>query len=272
MSIHPTAIVSPRAKIDPSVDIGPYAIIEDDVTVGADCVIGPHVHLLGHTTIGRNCRLHTGVVIGDLPQDKSYKPCYSTVKIGDNNTFREYVTIHRGTMPDSSTTLGDNNYLMANAHVAHNVHIGNNVTLVNAVLLAGHAHVQDHATFGGMSGVHQFTRVGRLTMIGGQATLTMDLPPFMMAVERNTVANINVIGLRRAGYDAQAVRSVRRAYRVIYRSGKTLAGVIDELADDPSPLVQEIVAFMRAPSKRGIVGRHTGRLWQMRSLHTDDSR
>lgn len=271
MRIHPTAIVSTKAKIDSTVEIGPYTIIEDDVTIGAGCVIGPHVHLLGCTTIGQNCRLHTGVVIGDLPQDKSYKPCHSTVEIGDNNIFREYVTIHRGTMPDSSTRVGHSNYLMACSHLAHNVCIGNNVTLVNGVLLAGHCHIQDNATLGGGAGFHQFVRVGRLTMVSGHSECSMDLPPFMMMAERNIVANINVVGLRRAGYDAKLIRSVRNAYKTIYRSGKTLPKAIDELASDPSPLVQEIVAFMRAPSKRGFIGPHTGRSWKTRSLHAEDS-
>ncbi|NLE29527.1 MAG: acyl-ACP--UDP-N-acetylglucosamine O-acyltransferase [Phycisphaerae bacterium] len=255
MSIHPTAIVASGANIDPTVEIGPYAIIEDEVTIGAGCVIHPHAVIKKFTTLGNNNLIHAGAVIGDEPQDLAFlgKPSY--VRLGDHNIIREYVTIHRGTTPDSQTVLGNHCFLMACSHVGHNCRLGDRVILANGMLLAGHVTVGNNAFLSGNAVVHQFTRIGRLCMLSGGSRMVMDLPPFMMGHGDSDCVGINRVGLRRAGYSAQQIMEVRAAYRLLYLSGMSFTKAIGQLEESsPNELVQEIIDFIKAPSKRGIAG------------------
>lgn len=255
MAIDPTAIVSSKAQIDPTVEIGPYAIIEDDVTIGPECRIGPHAVIRQYTRMGRGNAVHPGAVLGDLPQDRSFKPCRSYVEIGEGNVFREHCTVHRGTGPETVTRIGNDCLLMASAHVAHNCRIGDSVNIANGALVAGHVEVGDRAFISGCVLCHQFVRIGRLVMAGGGARVITDVPPFMMVLHETDVISINLVGLRRAGVGADQIAEVRGAYRLLYRSGLPFRKALEKLAAGPvGPLVREIIDFAAAPSKRGMAG------------------
>jgi UDP-N-acetylglucosamine acyltransferase len=255
MAIHPTAIISPQARIDPTVDIGPYVIIEDEVTVGPYCRIYPHVFINGYTTIGAHNEIHAGAIIGDLPQDLAFKDCRSYVRIGDHNVIREGVTIHRGTTPETATEIGNHCYLMAFSHVAHNCRLADHIKLANGALLAGHVHVGEGSFISGMGLVHQFVRIGRLCMIAGGTRVIQDIPPFMMAWRESEVVGINRVGLKRAGVPSGEIMTLRAAYRLLFRSGQPFRKAFERLqADAASDLVRELIAFLQAPSKRGISG------------------
>ncbi len=172
--IHPTAIIHPAAKLHPTVRVGPYAVIDADVELGADCVVGPHAYLTGVTKIGNGNKFFAGAVIGEAPQDLKYKDEPTRVSIGDNNVFREHVTVHRATKPDGLTLIGSNNFLMANAHVGHNCDVGNHVILANGALLGGHVTVSDRAFISGNAVVHQFVRIGTLAMTQGVSGFSQD--------------------------------------------------------------------------------------------------
>src|SRR5277367_4431029 len=185
--IHPTAIIHPQAKLDATVSVGPYAVIDAGVELGAHCVVEPHVYLTGETKIGLHNQFHAGCVIGDAPQDLKYKDEPTRLRIGDHNVFREHVTIHRSTTSDGETVIGSHNYLMASCHVGHNCHLGAHIIIVNGALLAGHVTVHDRAFISGTCLIHQFTRVGTLTMMQGKSAVGQDLPPFTMASGINTI-------------------------------------------------------------------------------------
>jgi UDP-N-acetylglucosamine acyltransferase len=257
-AIHPTAVVSPRAILGQDVTIGPHAVIEEDVTLGGGCVIGPHAVIMRYATLGQACRVHAGAVIGDSPQDLAFGGGRSYVKIGDRCVIREKVTIHRGTQPESETRIGDDCFLMACCHVGHNVRLGNGVIVVNAVLLGGYVEVGDRAFLGGQCLVHQFTRIGKLAMLAGASGVQMDVPPFCMtrSMATNTVAKINLVGLRRAGFTTEECRELRRAFDVLYCSGLTVPSALAELERSfDSPHVRELCDFLRA-AKRGICSLH----------------
>jgi UDP-N-acetylglucosamine acyltransferase len=255
MPIHPTAIISPQAEVDPSAQIGPYVVIEDEVKIGPNCRIYPHVFINGCTTIGADNEIHSGAVIGDNPQDLAFKTCRSYVRIGDHNIIREGVTIHRGTNPESETVIGNNCYLMANSHVAHNCSLADQVKLANGVLLAGHVHIEEGAFLSGNSAVHQFTRIGRLCMISGNSRVTMDVPHFMIVYGNSDIIGVNRVGLKRAGFTSQQIMDIRAAYRFIWRGDMNFSKAVEQLANkNPSPAVKELIDFIRAPSKRGIAG------------------
>ncbi|MBI1344819.1 acyl-ACP--UDP-N-acetylglucosamine O-acyltransferase [bacterium] len=255
MSIHPTAVVDARAELDASVEVAPYAIIDGPVRIAAGCHIGPHCHLLGHTTIGPGCRIHTGAVIGDLPQDRSFAGGDSAVAIGAETIIREYVTIHRGTKPGTMTVVGDRCMIMAHAHVAHNCQVGNDVILVNGSLLAGHVTIGDRVVLSGNAAVHQFCRVGELAMIGGLSKITQDIPPFLMFDGHGLCVGMNVIGMRRAGLNAAERAEIKVAYRRLYRTAGSMSAAVDELASQlTTPAGLRLLNFLQAPSKRGIHG------------------
>ena len=256
--IHPTALVDPAAELAPDVSVGPFAIIEAGVTLGPGCVVGPHAHLLGLLTAGPNNHFHTGCVIGDTPQHLGYKGEPTSVEIGSGNTFREYVTIHRG-MPDSRgvTLIGNDNFLMANSHVAHDCTVHNSTIFANSAVIGGHAEIFDRAFLSGNTCVHQFCRVGRAAMVGGTSSITLDLPPFWTIMDSNRVRGVNVIGMRRAGIPNEEIMGVRRLYKAINRSGLTIRAAVErsEATDGHLPAVREVIEFIRS-SKRGIcVGR-----------------
>ena len=251
--IHPTAIISPKAKLDSSVQVGPYAIIDDGVELGAGCVVGPHVYLTGLLTVGVNNHFHAGCVIGDAPQDLKYDGTPTRVRIGDNNVFREHVTIHRATKPDGETIVGSNNLLMANVHVGHNSHVHDHVILANGVLLAGHVTIFDRAFLSGNAAVHQFVRVGTLAMMQGLSGVTQDLPPFAVSRAMNEMCGLNIVGMRRAGINAADRLEVKRLYRELFRSGKNLRTAVTEAQGKFVGDASKTMLTFIAESKRGVV-------------------
>jgi len=252
MAIHATALVSARAEIDPSVEIGPHVIIDGSVTIGKGTKIYANAYITGTTTIGENNEIHMGAVIGHEPQDVAFdKKTTSFVSIGNNNIIREYCTIHRGTKPESATLIGDNNFLMAGAHVAHNVKIGNNVVIANNALLAGYVTIGDRTFISGGVVIHQFVTVGRLAMLSGNGRFSMDIPPFLVALERNAVEGVNLVGLRRAGLSADTIREIKNAYKIFYLSGLQKNKAIAELeaANFASPEAQEFITFIKTAQR-----------------------
>ena len=250
--IHPTAIIHPQAKLDASVAVGPYAVIDADVTLGANCVVGPHVYLTGVTTIGANNKFHAGCVIGDAPQDLKYRDEPTRTRIGDGNVFREHVTVHRATKLDGETVIGANNFLMANSHVGHNCNIGNHVIIVNGALLAGHVTVQDRAFISGNCLIHQFTRIGTLTMMQGKAGVGQDLPPFTIATGINTICGLNVVGMRRAGFTAEQRLEIKRLYHALFRSEKLFSTALAEAQAEFTSATARIMLDFVASAKRGV--------------------
>jgi UDP-N-acetylglucosamine acyltransferase len=259
--IHPTAIIHPKAKLDASVEVGPCAVIDEGVELGAQCVVGPHVYLTGLTTIGAHNRFHAGCVIGDAPQDLKYDGTPTRLRIGDHNVFREHVTVHRSTRPNAETLIGSRNFLMQHSHVAHNCVIGNDVILAGGALLAGHAVVQDHAFISGNCLVHQFCRVGTLAMMQGGSAISQDLPPFTVAQRGNEICGLNVVGLRRAGFNAEQRLELKQLYQLLFRSGKNLRAAIAEAREKFTGAPAEILLDFVAEAKRGVcadVGHATG--------------
>ena len=250
--IHPTAVIDPRAELDSSVRVGPYATIGPNVRIGADTEVMASAHVTGWTTIGRKCRIHMGAVVGHEPQDRDFGGGESYTVIGDRNEIREYATIHRGTKEGSSTVIGNDNLFMALSHVAHNCRIGDRVVICNGVLLAGYVEVGDGAILSGCAVVHQFTRIGRLVMIGGASRVAKDVPPFMLLEGDSTVRGLNTVGLRRAGYSTEKREEIKAAFRTLYRSGLLLSEALRQLeAGSPGEEVREIVNFIHG-SQRGI--------------------
>lgn len=250
---HPTSIVDPGARIGDGVSIGPYAVIEGDVTIHDGCRIGPHVHIARYTTIGANTEIHAGAVIGDTPQDLHFcgdEASYTT--IGSNCRIREYVTIHRGTSPGTTTAVGDNVMLMAFAHLGHNCQVSSNVVVANGTLLAGHVEVQERAFISAAVLVHQFVRIGRIAMIGGGNHVAQDIPPFCM-LQGSQVQGPNVVGLQRSGMGATERKAVRWAIKKYFFSGLNRPNAISEILAEYEdiPEVREFVAFLET-TKRGI--------------------
>ena len=250
--IHPTAIIHPKAKLDAMVQVGPFAVIDSGVELGANCVVGPHVYLTGETKIGIANRFHAGCVIGDAPQDLKYQNEPTRLRIGDDNVFREHVTIHRSTRPDAETVIGSHNFFMANSHVAHNCAVGDHVILANGALLGGHAVVQDRAFISGNCLVHQFTRVGTLALMQGGAGISKDLPPFTVARGVNRICGLNVIGLRRAGFSAAERQEIKQLYHELFRSGKIFADAVAGARNDFSSPGAKVMLEFIAGAKRGV--------------------
>ena len=261
-NIHPTAIVDPAAKLDPSVSVGPYSIIGPDVTIGAGTEIGPHCVIDGVTTIGRENRFYRYCSIGGMPQDKKYAGEATELIIGDRNTVREFTTFNTGTVQDGGkTTIGSDNWIMAYVHIAHDCRVGNNTILANSVQLAGHIEVHDWAIIGGMTGVHQFCRIGAHSMVGGGTTLVQDIPPYVLASGNDgpcRPAGINVEGLKRRGFSAITISALRDAYKSLYRRGLTLDEAClqfrAQMQAEPevSDALQVLLQFVES-SRRGII-------------------
>ena len=250
--IHPTAVVSADAAIDPSAELGPYVVVEGPVRVGPDTRVMAHAVLRGATTIGARNVIHPGVVLGGEPQDLAFAGTESFLQIGDDNVFREHAQVHRGTLPGSTTVIGDGNYFMHNAHVAHNCRIGDRVIIAGGALLAGHVEVADRAFVSGNCVVHQHVRIGTLALMRGLSRTGRDVPPFCIVDGTHTVRGVNVIGLRRAGFDSARIAAVRRAVLALFgrptHLGRALARVEAETTTDD---VRDLVAFVRA-AKRGV--------------------
>ena len=250
--IHATAVVDSRAQLGPNVAVGPYAVIDGDVQIGEGSSIGPHVHLTGHTTIGRNNRFHTGCVIGDEPQDLKYRGEPTRLRIGDGNTFREHVTVHRSRMIEEETRVGSGNLLMAHSHVGHNCVLGDQIILANGALLGGHSIVEDRAFISGNCLVHQFARVGKMALMQGGSAISKDLPPFTVARGDNGIAGLNTIGLRRAGMDSVARLELRRLYHRLFRSGLKLKDALAQARVEFSgEAARHMIEFI-ASASRGI--------------------
>lgn len=260
--IHQTAIIGKSAKIGKDVSIGPYSVIDDNVEIGEGCLIGPHVCVNKYTTIGSGCKIHAGAVIGDVPQDLAFRDSETYVRIGKNCVIREGVTIHRGTKPGTATEIGDSCFLMANSHFAHNVKLANNVIVANGALLAGYVEVGERAFISGNSGLHQFIRVGRMAMIGGCSGLSKDVPPFctVASVTFNTVAGMNIVGMKRNGFTAEDRAEVKKAFKTLYVSGLNFSQAVERIrAQQDHPAVKEFCDFIDA-SKRGICSASLGEL------------
>lgn len=226
--IHSLACVDPHAELGDNIEIGPFCVIGPDAKIGSGCRLANNVTILGHTTIGERNRFFSNCVIGGEPQDHSYRESPTWVEIGDDNIFREGVTVNRGAeKEDHGTRIGNHNMLMSNAHVAHNCNIGNNAMLVNGVLLGGHVHVHDRAIISGNTVVHHFCSIGTLAFVSGGCRCTVDVPPFMMAAgsDKFEVKTINVVGMKRAGLSDSSIAVVRQAYKQLYREHKNLTEV-----------------------------------------------
>jgi UDP-N-acetylglucosamine acyltransferase len=212
-------------------NIHPTAVIEDGAVIGEGTEIGPHAAIYRHVTLGPNCRIHAGAIIGDVPQDLAFKNVESYVRIGANCVIREHVTIHRGTKADTSTIVGDDCYLMTNSHVAHNVRLGSRVIVASGALLAGYVEVGDLAFVSGSSVVHQFVRIGRLAMLSGLSGIGKDVPPFCTTrgFEVNRIGGLNVVGMRRAGMAPAQRAEVKRAFKLLYRSGLNVTQALEAI-------------------------------------------
>ncbi|MGB9476509.1 MAG: acyl-ACP--UDP-N-acetylglucosamine O-acyltransferase [Candidatus Udaeobacter sp.] len=252
--IHPTAIVDPAARIADDVEVGPFSIVGSQVTIGEKTIVQSHVVIEGEVQIGAGNFIGHGVVIGVPPQDVSFSTDRKTkVEIGNNNIIREYCTIHRGTAEGSATKIGDKNFLMVGAHIGHNCEIGNNVVIANNCLLAGYVQVDDGAFLGGGSTFHQFMHIGRLVMVQGSSAFGKDLPPFVVAAERNLVFGLNVVGLRRAGFSAEDREDVKAAFKLVYLSGLNISQTLEKAATMKlGNAAREFVDFVANAKKRGI--------------------
>ncbi len=260
-SVHPTAVIGEGVLLGPGTRVGAYAVIEDGVRLGARNVIWPQAFVGRGTTMGDENQVHMGAVIGHVPQDLSFDPATETfTRIGHRNAFREHCQVHRATRPGQATVIGDDNLFMALSHVAHDCRVGSRVVLVNQASLPGHCEVGDRVLMSGFTGIHQFCRIGRLAMVSALSVSNKDLPPFFTYGGRPAVAqSVNAVGLRRAGLSPEARRELKQAYRLLYRSGLTVAEALEAIeASCASVEVAELVSFVRA-SKRGIAGGRPGR-------------
>lgn len=229
--IHPTAIIDKKAELDSTVTVEPNVVIGAGVKIGANTVVGANVVLAGNTEIGADNKIFPGAAIGLEPQDLKYKGAPSVVRIGDRNVIREFVTINRATAEGEETVIGNDNLLMAYVHVAHNCIIKDRVIIANSVSLAGHVEIDSKAVIGGMLGVHQFVHIGTMAMLGGMSRIERDVPPFM-TVEGNPsrVRALNAVAFKRNNFSSEEIRELKQAYRILYRSGLTLAQALDKLA------------------------------------------
>jgi UDP-N-acetylglucosamine acyltransferase len=250
--IHPTAVIHPGAKLDPSVQVGPYAVIDEGVELGPHCVVGPQVYLTGLTTIGAHNRFYAGGVIGEAPQDLKYHGEPTRLRIGDHNVFREHVTVHRSNKAEEATVIGSRNFLMANSHVAHNCRLGDSVILANGALLAGHVTLDDRAFVSGNCVVHQFVRVGTLALMQGGSAISKDLPPYTVARGDNGICGLNTVGLRRAGLTPAERLELKQLYRVLFREGRNLRAALADAQKRFSSAPAKVMLDFLAASKRGV--------------------
>lgn len=253
--IHPTAIVHPNADIARGVDIGPYCLVGENVTIGKGTVLQAHVVVNGWTKIGEDCEIYPFATIGATSQDRKYSGERAFTKIGNRTVLREYVSVQRATGEDAVTQVGDDCLLLAYVHIAHNCILGNSVTMSNLAQFAGHVEVADFATIGGQAGVHQFTRIGRYAMVGGASKITKDVPPFFL-IEGNPAEpyGLNSVGLRRAGFTVEERNEIKKFYKILYNPKLNVSQAVEamkaEASSDPG---RELIAFLEAPSQRGIL-------------------
>ena len=253
MPIHHTAIISKEASIDESTDIGPYVIIEGKVEIGKNNRIMAGAYIGHGTTIGEGNEIHMGAIVGHIPQDKSYKNEETFLHVGNYNIIREYVTIHKGSASGSSTIIGDSCLIMGGCHIAHDCKLGSHIIMANMSGMAGYVEVGDRAFISGGAMIHQFVKIGRLALLSGNSRMSMDIPPFVIAAERNQVWGINVIGLRRAGLASKTINELRELYRVFFKSNTPRMQLLKNLREHPfsSEEVEEFLTFVEN-SKRGV--------------------
>jgi UDP-N-acetylglucosamine acyltransferase len=256
MTIHPTAIVDPKARLASGVEVGPYAVIGAHVEIGAGSSVGAHTVITGHTRIGANNQIFQHVSLGAAPQDKKYKGEPTRLEIGNGNTIREFCTLNCATVQDAGVThLGNDNWIMAYVHLAHDCQVGNNTILANSTQLGGHVHIGDYAILGGITAVHQFCHIGAHCITGAGTVVLQDVPPYIM-VSGNPAKpyGLNSEGLKRRGFSATTITGLKRAYKTLYRSGHTLEQARRELAREAKqcPDIQATLDFL-AVSSRGIV-------------------
>jgi UDP-N-acetylglucosamine acyltransferase len=254
--IHPTALVDPKAEIGENVDIGPYSVVEKGVSIDEGTKIGPHVVIREGTQIGKRCQIYQFSSIGEAPQATAYRGEPTLLQIGDHNIMREFVTLHRGTVKGGGkTVIGNDNYFMAYCHVAHDCQIGNHVVMANGATLGGHILIEDHAILGGLAAIHQFCRIGTHAILSGLTGVSQDVPPYMMAAgSRAKLYGLNSVGLKRHQFSEQEIKALKKAYRIIFRSGLTLEKAMKAVEEDDIfhiPKVQHLIQFIQH-SKRGI--------------------
>ena len=252
--IHPSAVIHPKARLGENCEIGPYCIIGENVELGPACHLHSHVVIDGHTKLGARNEIFPFASIGLKTQDLKWKGGVTRTEIGDDNTFREYVTVHSATGDGEATKIGSHNHILAYSHIAHNVTLGNHIIMSNVATLAGHVTVEDHAVIGGLAAVHQFCRIGKMAIIGGCSKVVQDVPPFMLAdgnpAETRT---INKVGMERNGVSEEAQTALRSAYKILFREGLTIPNALAKIASDlPStPELQHLTRFVQS-SERGI--------------------
>jgi UDP-N-acetylglucosamine acyltransferase len=255
MSVHPTAIVAPGARLHPSVEVGPYAVIGPSVAIGAGTTVGPHAVIEGRTRIGERNRVFQFASVGAQPQDLKYAGEDSALEIGNENLIREFTTLHKGTTGGGAVTrIGDGNLFMAYSHVAHDCQVGSGCVFANGATLGGHVEVGDHAILGGLAAVHQFTRIGRHAFLAGGTMVVMDIPPFCMAQgDRAELVGVNSIGLARHGYSEEQIGRVKEAYRILFRSKLPLEEAVERIRTElGNPTELQVLLGFVTSSQRGL--------------------
>lgn len=255
LAIHPTAIIDPQAELGADVEVGPYCVISGPVILGEGCQLRSHVVLTGPSRIGPRNVFYPFACVGERTQDLKYHGEPTSLEIGEGNTFREQVTVHRGTSGEGQTKIGNHGHFLAYAHIAHDCQVGDQVIFSNNGTLAGHVIVEDHVVIGGLTAVHQFCRIGRHAITGGCSKIVQDIPPYMIADGNPAeIRGINKVGLERRGFSEQALRSIREAYKILYRSDLNTQPAVEKLeAEFPgSSEISHLIAFIRG-SERGII-------------------
>jgi len=250
--IHSTAVISKEAKIGKDVEIGPFTVLEGPVTIGEGTHIATHCLIKGNTTIGKNCRIFSGAILGSSPQDLKYKGEKNYLIIGDNNTIREYTTFNPGTKEEGKTVIGNNNLFMAYSHVAHDCLVGDHCVIANGGTLAGHVTVGDRALISGLVAVHQFVRVGRLSIVGGCSKVVQDIPPFSTCDGHPArIYGLNLIGLKRNNYSRDSINKLKHAFAVLFFSGLTIRHGLSKLLEEneTNPDVVFLCEFLKNPSR-----------------------
>ncbi len=251
--VAPTARIHPDARVGPQCSIGEFCVIEEDVEIGAFCRLEPYVFVKRWSTLGERNEISAGTVLGTDPLDKHFTGERSYLRIGSGNIIREHYTISRGTQPESVTLLGDGNYIMTSGHIAHNCTIGNQTVIASCALVAGHVEVEDQAFISGGVVIHQYSKIGRLAMLGGNTRVNSDVPPFFLYSDFNVAAKgLNLVGLRRAGFSREHINALKTAYRLLYRSGLKLDDALARIqAEADTEHTRHLIAFIRN-SQRGI--------------------
>lgn len=259
MAIDPSAVIAPTARVHPDANlgahtvVGEFCVIEQDTFIGPFCRLEPYVYVKRWTTMGERNEISAGTVLGTDPLDKNFTGERSYLRIGNGNKIREHYTISRGTKPETVTSIGDGNYIMTSGHIAHNCEVGNNTVIASCALVAGYVEVADQAFISGGVVVHQFSRIGRLAMIGGNSRVNSDVPPFFLYSDFNVAPKgLNIVGLKRAGFTAKQISGLKKAYRLLYRSGLKLEDALTCIEREAgTPEARHLIEFVRA-SKRGI--------------------